>query len=577
MVRTARTAPPPPRTARRGKVGRGKTGRGKAGRRGAGGSAGARPEVVIVGAGPGGLASAMLLAHAGAKVTVLERRDRPGGRTSALEADAPLSDGTRGRFRFDTGPTFFLYPRVLGEVFATCGRDLMAEVPMTRLDPQYRLNFGSGGRLDATPDVAEMERQIAAICPADAGRFADYLAENREKLARFRPILESPFNSWRDAARPHLARMLPLVRPWLSLDGELKRHFSDPRLRVAFSFQSKYLGMSPFRCPSLFSILSFLEYEHGVWHPTGGCAAVSEKMAEIAVELGADLRLDTEVTGLRFEGKKPVAVETDGGPGAGGDLFKSDALVLNADFGRAMTRLVPDALRKNWTDAKLNKKKFSCSTFMLYLGVEGLEEDLPHHTIHIAEDYERNLREIETDRVLSGDPSVYVQNACVTDPSLAPDGHGTLYVLAPVTHESPHVDWDRDAPAFRETVLDQVESKFGVKNLRDRIRYEHRITPADWDGGYEIHKGATFNLAHNLTQMLHFRPRNRFEDLDGTYLVGGGTHPGSGLPVIYESARITTKLLAEDYGLAEVPGVALPLDAATEAISERVGTAGAPA
>ena len=549
MVRPARTATRP----RTGGAGRGEP-----------------PEVVIVGAGPGGLASAMLLAHAGAKVTVLERRDRPGGRTSALEAETPLPDGTRGEFRFDTGPTFFLYPRVLGEIFAACDRDLMEEVPMTRLDPQYRLEFGGGGRLDATPDVAEMERQIAALCPADAGRFADYLEENREKLARFRPLLESPFNSWRDAAKPHLAKMLPLVRPWLSLDGELKRHFSDPRLRVAFSFQSKYLGMSPFRCPSLFSILSFLEYEHGVWHPSGGCAAVSEKMAEIAVELGADLRLDTEVTGLQFEGKKPVAVET-----ADGDVFKSDALVLNADFGRAMTRLVPDRLRKNWTDAKLNKKKFSCSTYMLYLGVEGLEEDLPHHTIYIAEDYERNLREIETDRILSADPSVYVQNACVTDSSLAPDGYSTLYVLAPVTHESPNVDWDRDAPAFRETVLDQVESKFDVIGLRDRIRYEHQITPADWDGGYEIHKGATFNLAHNLGQMLHFRPRNRFEDLDGTYLVGGGTHPGSGLPVIYESARITTRLLAQDYGLPEVPSVELPLSPLTEVMSQRMQTAGA--
>ena len=519
--------------------------------------------MVIVGAGPGGLASAMLLAHAGAKVTVLERRDRPGGRTSALES-GPLP-GLAGGFRFDTGPTFFLYPRVLGEIFRAVGRDLSEEVPMTRLDPQYRLEFGGGGRLDATPDVAAMERQIAALCPADAGRFAGYLAENREKLARFRPILERPFGSWRDVADPALAKALPLLRPWLSLDGELKRHFSDPRLRVAFSFQSKYLGMSPFRCPSLFSILSFLEYEHGVWHPTGGCAAVSEKMAEVAADLGADLRLNAEVAGLRFDGKRPVAVET-----ADGDVLPCDALVINADFGRAMTRLVPDRLRKRWTDAKLRKKKFSCSTFMLYLGVEGLEEGLPHHTIYIAKDYERNLREIETDRVLSDDPSVYVQNACVTDPTLAPAGCSTLYVLAPVTHESPHVDWDRDAPAFRERVLDQVEAKFGVRGLRGRIRYERRITPADWSGGYEIHRGATFNLAHNLGQMLHRRPRNRFEDLEGTYLVGGGTHPGSGLPVIYESARITTRLLAQDFGLAEVPDTDLPLSPETAALAERL-------
>ena len=553
MIRPARTAPAPAAASAEA------TPRAE-------GERGGRPKVVIVGAGPGGLASAMLLAHAGADVTVLERRDRPGGRTSAIEAETEV-----GKFRFDTGPTFFLYPRVLGEIFAACGRDLMSEVPMTRLDPQYRLEFGGGGRIDATPDVAEMERQIAKINPADAGRFAGFLEENREKLARFRPILESPFSSWRDAAKPHLAKMLPLVRPWLSLDGELKRHFSDPRLRVAFSFQSKYLGMSPFRCPSLFSILSFLEYEHGVWHPEGGCAAVSEKMAEVAEDLGADLRLDTEVTGLNFDGKRPVAVETNAG-----ETFPCDALVINADFGRAMTRLVPDAIRRRWTDKKLGKKKFSCSTYMLYLGVEGLEEELPHHTIYIAEDYEKNLREIEHEQVLSGDPSVYVQNAGVTDPSLAPAGHSTLYILAPVTHESPHVDWDRDAPAFRERVLDQVEDKFGVAGLRDRIRYEQQITPADWSGGYEIHKGATFNLAHNLGQMLHMRPRNRFEDLDGTYLVGGGTHPGSGLPVIYESARITANLMARDYDLPEVPGTAMPL-VPEEEVSREPAAAGAAA
>ena len=515
----------------------------------------------------------MLLAHAGAQVTVLERRGHVGGRTSALEFPAPCgrtADRRGGanpplnpqrstldpspRYRFDTGPTFFLYPRVLGEIFAAVGRDLFTEVPMVRLDPQYRLEFGAGGRLDATPDVAEMERQIAAISPADAGNFARFLDDNREKLARFRPILESPFNSWRDAASPVLAKMLPLVRPWLSLDGELGRYFQDPRLRVAFSFQSKYLGMSPFRCPSLFSILSFLEYEHGVWHPLGGCAAVSEKMAEICLDLGVDIRLNEPVEKIRFRGRRAVAVETPA------DVYPTDALVINADFGRAMTRLVPDELRRRWTDRRLDKKKFSCSTFMLYLGVDGLEEDLPHHTIYIAEDYQRNLREIETEKTLSDDPSVYVQNAGVTDPSLAPAGKSTLYVLAPVTNESPHVDWDRDGDAFRERVLDQVERRFGVADLRDRIEVEHRITPADWDGGYEIHRGATFNLAHNLGQMLHLRPRNRFEDLEGVYLVGGGTHPGSGLPVIYESARITSRLLAEDYDFDEVPSAEMPLE-----------------
>jgi phytoene desaturase len=221
---------------------------------------------------------------------------------------------------------------------------------------------------------------------------------------------------------------------------------------------------------------------------------------------------------------------------------------MNADFARAMKRLVPDRLRRRWTDRKIARKKFSCSTFMMYLGVEG-EFDLPHHNIHIAGDYPRNLDEIENQHVLSDDPSFYVQNACVTDPTLALRGMSALYVLAPVTHQHPNVDWSRERGPFREKMLLQI-AKAGFTDVERRIRFERIVTPDDWDSKYEIHQGATFNLAHSLDQMLHLRPHNRFEDVDGIYLVGGGTHPGSGLPVIFESARISTRLLLTDLGVA---------------------------
>jgi phytoene desaturase len=226
-------------------------------------------------------------------------------------------------------------------------------------------------------------------------------------------------------------------------------------------------------------------------------------------------------------------------------------VVVNADVARAMAKLVPDRLRRRWTDRKLAKKKYSCSTFMMYLGVEGTF-DLPHHTIHIARDYARNLDDIENRHVLSEDPSFYVQNACVTDPTLAPRGHSSLYVLAPVTHQHPNVDWSRECPRYRALLLEHIR-KAGYDIDPARIRYERIITPADWDTRYEIYRGATFNLAHTLDQMLHLRPHNRFEDLDGMYLVGGGTHPGSGLPVIFESARISSNLLMQDLGVSGTP------------------------
>jgi phytoene desaturase len=388
-----------------------------------------------------------------------------------------------------------------------------------------------------------MEAEVARLSPADRGSFTRFMQATREKFARFAPFLEQPFESWMDLASPDLLKLMPILKPWRSLDAELGTFFSDERIRLAFTFQSKYLGMSPFRCPSLFSILSFLEYEHGVYHPIGGCGAVSAAMARIAGELGADIRYGEPVEGLEFAGRRITAVRSGSG------LHPADATIVNADFARSMTRLVPDGLRRRWNDRRIASRRFSCSTFMLYLGIEGRYDDVAHHNIYLSENYRENLADIEHRHALSRDPSMYVQNACVTDSTLAPPGMSTLYLLIPVTHRHPNVDWRREGPRYREVALDQME-RIGIRGVRDRIRFEKMLTPDDWQDEYEIYRGATFNLSHDLGQMLHMRPHNRFEDVERMYLVGGGTHPGSGLPVIYSSARITTDLLLDDLGIS---------------------------
>ena len=489
--------------------------------------------VVIVGAGPGGLASAMLLARSGVRVTVVEKHNRVGGRTATLAQDG---------YKFDIGPTFFLYPRVLKEIFADAGFDLDREVPMTRLDPQYRLVFGSGGQMDATPDVVRMEQEIARISPHDAVQFRGFLERNRKKLASFLPFLESPFESWTDLLKPDMLKLLPLLKPWASLDGDLRTHFSDERIRLGFSFQSKYLGMSPFRCPSLFSILSFLEYEHGVFHPTGGCGAVTSTMARLCREMGVEILLGESVEELLVENGEARGVRTNE------RTLHADSVVVNADFADAMRKLLPGKHRHRWTDKRIESKRFSCSTFMLYLGIEGRFDDVAHHTIYLAKDYKQNLKDIENDHRLSAEPSFYVQNASITDPTLAPKGHSTLYVLLPVTHEVNGIDWPKETARFRALALEQIK-EIGLKDIERRIRTEKILTPRGWREEFDLHKGATFSMAHSLSQMLHLRPHNRFEDVRGMYLVGGGTHPGSGLPVIFQSARISSRLLLEDLGV----------------------------
>jgi phytoene desaturase len=493
--------------------------------------------VVIIGAGPGGLATAMLLARSGVQVTVVEKSARVGGRTATLEQEG---------FKFDIGPTFFLYPRVLREIFADAGYDLEREVPMKRLDPQYRLIFGDGGQIDATADVERMEREIAAISPTDAVQFKNFLTQNRKKLASFMPVLETPFEKWSDLLRPEMLKLLPLMKPWLSLDGDLRTHFKDERIRLGFSFQSKYLGMSPFRCPSLFSILSFLEYEHGVFHPIGGCGAVTSAMARIAEDMGVEIVTEEPVEEILIDSgrnvRKAVGVRTSQ------RRLQADAVVVNADFADAMRKLIPNRHRPKWSDKKIASKEYSCSTFMMYLGIEGRYDDVAHHTIYLAENYRQNLRDIEEGHRLSENPSFYVQNASVTDPTLAPKGQSTLYVLLPVTHESRGVDWARETAGFRELAIEQLK-RIGIDDVEGRIRTEKIMTPAGWRDEFGLYKGATFSMKHSLGQMLHLRPHNRFEDVDGIYLTGGGTHPGSGLPVIFQSARISSKLLLEDLNI----------------------------
>jgi len=421
-------------------------------------------EVLIVGAGPGGLAAALLLAKAGLKVKIIERLPIIGGRTSTIEA---------GGYKFDLGPTFFLYPRVLEEIFAAVGSNLRHEVEMVRLDPQYRILFGAGGKLDATPDLTAMERQIASLSPRDAAGFRAFLAENRTKLELSRPCLENPFLGWRDVINTRLLKLLPMLRPHQSVDTYLKRFFKDERVRLAFCFQSKYLGMSPFRCPSLFSILSFLEYEYGVWHPLGGCGAVTAAMARLARRLGVEILLNEPVEEMLFAGRKAIGARTRTA------IHRADAVVVNADFARFMSRAVPDRLRRRWSNAKLAKKKYSCSTFMLYLGVEG-RFDLPHHNIYIAEDYAENLRDIEERHTLSADPSFYVQNASVTDPGLAPRGHAQLHAPALAEHDleigrlaqedpiGPHallLDQDAHRQAFTRFLLDDEGEDDGAAQV----------------------------------------------------------------------------------------------------------------
>ena len=493
-----------------------------------------QPKVAIIGAGPGGLASALLLAKSGVDVTVFERSSAVGGRNKVFDRDG---------FKFDLGPTFFHYPEVIEDIFKAIGLDAHDELNLHKLDLNYRLIFGQGGQLDCTSDLDEMTERIRALSgDNNANAFRRYVADNRVKLHKSKACLQEPWYGPTDLLSKRAMRVAGVLRPQRSVAGDLMKLFDDDRLMLAMSFQTKYLGMSPFNCPSLFTMLAFLEYEYGIFHPIGGLGSVSERMASIAKDLGVTFRMNEAVESVIMDGKTIKGVRTGKGE------FFADKVVMNADFAQGMTQLFPDSVRKKWTNKKLDGKKYSCSTFMLYLGIDKTYEDLPHHQIYASANYQKNLEDIEKNHKLTwDDPSVYVQNACVVDPSLAPEGCSTVYALVPVSHIHENIDWSKEKDAYRDRVLEQIEEKLGFEGLRDHIVTEMVITPEDW--GDHCYRGAVFNLAHGLDQMLWRRPKNQFDEINNLYLVGGGTHPGSGLPVIYESARISSKLLLDSLGI----------------------------
>jgi phytoene desaturase len=265
-------------------------------------------------------------------------------------------------------------------------------------------------------------------------------------------------------------------------------------------------------------------------------------MAKVCGELGVELRLGSPVKQLVVDGRRVRGAEL-----ASGEKVLGDETVLNADFGYAMKHLVPAGILKKYSPEKVDGRTYSCSTFMLYLGLDKVY-GLPHHTIFFAGDYRRNIQDIFQNKVLSEDLSFYVRNASVSDATLAPAGHSAVYVLVPVPNRTAAIDWSREKGAFRDRVLAAMEKRAGMTDLRAHIKEEIVFSPQTWEG-MNIQYGATFNLAHSLGQMLYFRPRNKFEELENCYLVGGGTHPGSGLPTIYESGRIAANLISRRYGV----------------------------
>ncbi|MBC8206547.1 MAG: phytoene desaturase [Kiritimatiellales bacterium] len=489
--------------------------------------------IAIIGAGPGGLTAAMILAKRGFRVSVFEAQDRVGGRNGAFQL---------GPYTFDIGPTFLMLKPILDEVFEEAGADCDEVMDMRELKPMYRLQFEED-YIEPTHDIEKMKDEIARVFPGHEEAYATFFEREKKRFDALYPCLQKSYHTWRSFLSPHLIKAVPHLAIGKSLYDIMVKTFGEEKLALSFTFQAKYLGMSPWECPGLFAIIPYIEHAFGIYHPIGGLSRISDTMADTARANGAEIHLSSPVKQILVRDGAACGVELENG-----EQIESDEVIINADFAYAASTLFAPGVLKKYSPANLEKKKFSCSTFMLYMGLDK-QYDLPHHTVFFAKDYRKNVDDIFHLREPDSDLSVYVRNASITDPTLAPEGHSAVYVLVPMPNLRAGIDWKEKKTAFRETVLDIMEARGGMENLREHIVEEKVMTPADWRDELNVYAGATFNLAHSWDQMIHLRPRNKFEEVDNCYLTGGGTHPGSGLPTIYESGRIAANLISRKYGV----------------------------
>ncbi|HEY0084907.1 MAG TPA: phytoene desaturase [Allosphingosinicella sp.] len=483
----------------------------------------------IIGSGFGGLALAIRLQSAGISTTILEARDKPGGRAYFWEKEGHV---------FDAGPTVITDPDCLKDLWNLSGADMAADVELMPVTPFYRLSWPDGTVFDYTNDDALLNAQIHALEPGDVAgyrRFLTYSAgvfhEGYEKLGAV-PFLD--FKSMLTAA-PALAR----YQAWRSVYSIVSSFVKNEKLREALSFHTLLVGGNPMTTSAIYALIHKLERDGGVWFAKGGTNALVRGMVTHFERLGGTIRLDDPVEAIREGAQGQLEVAT-----AKGWSGRFDAVASNGDVVRTYDML--EGSRGKKAAAALRRKRFSPSLFVLHFGTEGDWPDVPHHSILFGPRYKGLLNDIYKGSGLADDPSIYLHHPTITDPAMAPPGCSTLYALAPVPHLGrSKFDWEKEGPAYAERILGIVEQRV-MPGLRARIRTQFYYTPQDFNTDLRSHLGSAFSLEPLLTQSAYFRVHNRDDKIPNLYFTGAGTHPGAGIPGVVGSAKATAGLMIED-------------------------------
>jgi phytoene desaturase len=483
---------------------------------------------VVVGAGFGGLALAIRLQAQGVQTTLLEKRDKPGGRAYVYEDQG---------FTFDAGPTVITDPSAIEELFAVAGRKMSDYVEMLPVAPFYRLCWEDGSHFDYANDQEALDRQIHARNPADVAGYQRFLAYSKAVFDEgYLKLGAVPFLSFRDmiSAGPQLARL----EAWKSVYGIVARFIADEQLRQAVSFHSLLVGGNPCATTSIYTLIHALERRWGVWFPRGGTGALVNGLVRLFQDIGGKIELNAPVAAIDTRDGRVSGVRLEDGR-----TFEADAVASNADVVHTYDKLLGQHPRGAAQGKALRKKRFSNSLFVLYFGLDRHHAQLQHHTVCFGPRYRELIQDIFKGDSLADDFSLYLHAPCVTDPSLAPPGCGSHYVLAPVPHlGNAAIDWAVEGPRYRDRIFEYLEQRY-MPGLRSQLVTSRIFTPLDFRDELNAHLGSAFSLEPILTQSAWFRPHNRDSELANLYLVGAGTHPGAGVPGVIGSAKATAGLM----------------------------------
>jgi len=488
-------------------------------------------KAVIIGAGFGGLALAIRLQSAGIATTVIEGRDRPGGRAYMWEKDG---------FTFDAGPTVVTDPDCLAQLWRLSGHDIADDVTLLPVSPFYRLHWPDGTSFDYSNEDVSLHAEIAKLDSSDVEGYRKFLAYSgdvyREGYEKLGHVAFLDFKSMLTAA-PALAQ----YQAWRSVYSIVASFVKNEKLRQALSFHTLLVGGNPFSTSAIYTLIHKLEKMGGVWFPKGGTNALISGMVTHFERLGGTLHLGDPVTGIETVGDRATGVTTRAGL-----RFEGDAVASNADLMHSYRDLLADHVRGQRQGQSLAKKRWSPSLFLVHFGIEGTWPGIPHHMILFGPRYKELLTDIYQHGVLAEDFSLYLHHPTVTDPDLAPPGHSTFYALAPVPHMGKlPVDWDQVGKIMTDRILDEIERRL-IPDIRSRIKVQFSYAPPDFATDLNAHLGSAFSLEPLLTQSAWFRAHNRDDVISNLYFTGAGTHPGAGIPGVVGSARATASLMLEN-------------------------------